>query len=171
MLPSLILFAISTLIVGIVVYIIITFHNKKALAARDKFIVQISPLLPAVFENVKLRYWIINGGKTEFSPNNHCDLYLFDNYLTIIRRQNFVFKVFFAPVLLTSDVVATKNNFNYLNCYQPDHILFDQPEKGQVAIKIKDPNYSHRKIDITLKDLTSEQIKQLGKIKNWCRQV
>jgi hypothetical protein len=170
MLSILLFFAISIFIV-LGLYIFATFYNKRALAATDKFIAQTGMLVPTVFKDVKLRYWIIKGGKTQFSPNNRCDLYLFDNYLAIVRRQDFVFKVFFAPVLLTADVAATKNSFGYLRCYQPDYIDFNQPVEGQVAIKIKDPVYSHRKIEITFKDLPSGQTKQLVRIKNWCRQL
>lgn len=163
----LIFFATFIFVVLVTIYIFLTFYNKKTLAARDEFISQTGTLMPTVFQNVKLRYWTTNGARTVISPNNHCDLYLFDNYLAIFRRQDFIFKVFFAPVLLTSDLVTTKNNFNYLDCFKPEKIHFNQLMNGQVDIKLKDPIYKHWKIDITFKELTSEQIKQLDKIKNW----
>ena len=156
------------LIVLLTLYIFLIFYNKKTLAATEKFISQAGALMPTVFQNVKLRYWTTNGPRTMISPNNHCDLYLFDNCLAIIRRQDFIFKVFFAPVLLTSDLATTKSNFNYLDCYKPDYIHFNQLIKGQVDIKLKDPVSRHWKIDITFKELTSEQTNQLDKIKNWC---
>ena len=93
---------------------------------------------------------------------------MFDNFLAIVRRQDFVFKVFFAPVLLTSDIATTKNIFNYLDTYKPDRITFKQIVKGEVDIKLTDPKYKHYKTDITLKGLTIEQTTQLEKIKNWC---
>ncbi len=75
--------------------------------------------------------------------------YLFNSYFAILRRQDFVFKVFFSPVLLTRNVVTIKNSFDHLKFYRPDHIGFYNLTKVQVAIKCKDPIYTHHKIDIT----------------------
>ena len=161
-------FAISIFIILVGLYIFLTFYNKRSRAATDKFITQASELGPAVFQNIKLRYWTTSGLKTRISPNNRCDLYLFDNCLAIVRRQNFIFNMFFAPVLLTSDIAITKNKFNNLNAYKQDCVIFKQIVKGEVDIKLTDPIYKHYTIDITFKGLTNEQINQLEKIKNWC---
>lgn len=160
--------AISIFIALVGLYLFLTYYNKRKRAAIDKFIGQASGLNPIVFQNIKLRYSETSGLKTYIYPNNRCDLYLFDNYLAIVRRQNFVFKVFFAPILLTSDLASTKNIFNYLDSYKPDQITFKQIVKGEVEIKLTDPKYKHSKTDITLKGLTIEQTAQLERIKNWC---
>ncbi len=161
-------FAIFIFIVLAGVYIFLTFNNKRKRTVIDKFFGQASGLRPTVFQNIKLRYSETSGLKTYIYPNNCCDLYLFDNYLAIVRRQDFVFKVFFAPVLLTSDIATTKNIFNYLDIYKPDQITVQQIVKGEIDIKLTDPTYKHYKTDITLKGLTIEQTTQLEKIKNWC---
>lgn len=150
-------------------FIFLIFYNKRSRAATKKFVLQTGELKPVVINNVKLRYWITpKNTKTMLSPNNYCDLYLFDNFLAIIRRQDFILEIFFAPVLLTADLVTAKNKFNYLDCYKPDYIHFSQHVKGQVDIKVKDPIYKHWKIDITLKGLSDVQIGQLEKILNLC---
>jgi len=150
------------------IYFLVNYYNKKNLIARKRFVTQASEFKPALLQNVKLRYWTTNGARTMISPNNQCDIYLFDNFLAIIRRQNFMFKVFFAPVLITSDIASTENIFSYLDVYKPARITFNQIVKGEIDIKIKDPIYRHYKIDITFKGLTSEQLIQLAKIKDWC---
>jgi hypothetical protein len=155
------------LIVLATLYIFLNFYNKKTLAKTDRFISQAGTLMPTVFQNVKLKYWTTKGTRTMISPNNHCDLYLFENSLAIVRRQDFIFKVFFAPVLLTPDIKATKNIFNYLDCYKPDYIHFNEIIKWQIDINLKDPINHHRTIDITFKELTNEHITKLDKIKNW----
>ena len=161
-------FAIFIFIVLVGLYIFLTFYNKRSQTVIDKFIGQASGLRPTVFQNIKLRYSETSGLKTYIYPNNRCDLYLFDNYLAVVRRQDFVFKVFFAPILLTSDIESTKDNFNYLDTYKPDRITFNQIVKGEVDIKLTAPKHKHYKTDITLKGLTKEQTTQLEKIKNWC---
>jgi len=70
--------------------------------------------------------------------------------------------------LITSDISQTKNIFNDLETYKPKHIAFRQIIKGEIDIGLRDPNYTHRTIDITFKGLTDEQISRLDKIKKWC---
>jgi hypothetical protein len=158
-------FAIFIFIVLVGLYIFLTFYNKRSQTAIDKFIEQASGLRPTIFQNIKLRYSETSGLKTYIYPNNRCDLYLFDNYLTIVRRQDFVFKVFFAPILLTSDIASTKNNFNYLEAYKPDRITFKQIVKGEVDIKLTDRANKYYTTNITLKGLTNEQTTLLENLK------
>ncbi|MCU0350830.1 MAG: hypothetical protein MUF43_08375 [Flavobacterium sp.] len=161
-------FAIFIFIVFIGIYIFLTFYNKRKRTAIDRFIGQVSLLRPTVFQDIKLNYSETSGLKTYIYPNSRCDLYLFDKFLAIVRRQDFVFKVFFAPVLLTSDIATTKNSFNYLDIYKPDRITIKKNEKGEINIKFTDPTYKHYKTDIILKGLTIEQTAQLEEIKDWC---
>ena len=166
---NILIFVVSFWIVALaVIYFLIKYYNKKNLIVTERFVHQASEFKPVLFQNIKLRYWTTNGARTGISPNNNCDIYLFDNFLAIVRRQNFIFKVFFAPVLITSDITNTKNIFNYLTVYKPDRVIFKEIMKDQIDIKIKDPIYRHYKIDITFKELTSEQLTQLVKIKDWC---
>jgi len=161
-------FAIFIFIVLLGLYIFLTLYNKRSHTVIDKFIGQTSVLRPTIFQNIKLRYSETSGLKTYIYPNNRCDLYLFDNYLVIVRRQDFVFKVFFAPILLTSDIASTKNYFNYLDTYIPDRITFTPIAKGEVDIKLTDQVNKHYTTNITLKGLSNEQTTLLEKIKTWC---
>ena len=101
------------------------------------------------------------------SPNNFCDLYLFDNCLGIVRRQNFIFKIFFAPVLITPDIDQTKIIFDYLKAHKPRQIIFNRIIKGQIDIKAIDQTHKNTRLDITFKGLTEAQLNQLAKIKSW----
>jgi hypothetical protein len=159
-----IFFATFIFIVLVGLYIFLTFHNKRTRTVTERFINQVIELGPIVFQNVKLRYWTTNGLKTQIYPINHCDLYLLDNCLAIVRKQDPIFKVFFAPVLLTLDIAATKNMFDYLDTYKLDRITFKQFVKGEIDIKLSDPIYKQYSIDITLKGLTNEQKSQLEKM-------
>jgi len=161
-------FGVSIAFFLVTLFIYVTFYNRKTSAATDRFILQANELKPLVFENIKLRYWISRGLKIQTSPNNHCDLYLFDNCLAIVRRQNFVFKVIFAPVLITSDIEKAKNLFFDYDIYKPKRVHFNQLVKGEIDINITDPIHQYCRIDITFKGLTDEQLTQLEKIKTYC---
>jgi hypothetical protein len=163
----LIFFASSILVFLLALYIYLVFYNRRTMELRDKFLKQAGKFNPTIIKNIKLRYWITIGLRTQTSPNNHCDLYLFDNCLAIVRRQDFIFKVLFAPVFLAADVLVTKSNFNFADIYKPDHVTFKQILKDEVDIKLTDPKYKHCTIEITFKGLTKEQINELERIKNW----
>ncbi len=161
-------FATVIFIVLLGLFIYLTFYNRRTKTTTYRFIEQANKLKPIVFQNIKIRYWTTSGLKTYVYPNNICDLYLFDNCLALIRKQNFIFKVLFRPILLTSDTTTTKKLFDYLDTYKPDNIIFKQIVKGEVDIKLTDLEYKHFKIDMTIKGLTNAQLGQLEKIKNWC---
>ena len=166
---NILIFVVTFWIVALgIIYFVLKYYNKKNLEATERFVSHSSEFKPALIQNIKLRYWTTSGRRTMISPNNLCDIYLFDNFLAIIRRQSFIFKVLFAPVLISPDITNTKNIFNYLTVYKPDRIIFNQVMKGQIEIKLKDPIYRGFKIDITLKELTKEQLTQLAEIRNWC---
>ncbi len=163
----LIFFGTFMFIVWAIIIIYLTSYNRKTRLAIDKFIKEAVELNPVVFYNIKLRYWTSSGQRIQVSPYNRCDLYLFNDCLAILRRQNFLFKINFAPVLITNDIEKTKAMFNYLDTYQPTLVQFNQIVKGDVEIKITHPVYHHKKNDITLKGLTGGQLKQLESIKSF----
>lgn len=157
---------IFVLLVGLNIFLVI--NNKRIQTLTEKFIVQTNELIPTIIQNVKLRYTTTNGLRIQNAPNNRCDLVLFNNCLALVRRQDFIFKIYFDPIIITSDIAITKKIFNYLDIYKPDRITFNQLVKGEVDIKLTDPIYRHYTIDITLKGLSKEQTNQLEKIKTWC---
>jgi hypothetical protein len=147
--------------------IILMFHNKRALLAIDEFIGQSSGLNPVIFQHIELRYTESSDLKTYIYPINRCDLYVFDNYLVMVRRLDFGFNVFYAPIMLITDIETTNNIFNGLETYKPDQTTFKQLVKGEVDISLINPIYKHYTIDISFKELTNEQITVLEKFKCW----
>jgi hypothetical protein len=148
------------------IFVFVVFYNKRTKPILDKFILHSDSLNPIIFKNIKIRYWTVYGGQMIVYPNNQCDLFLLEDCLGIVRRQDFIYKVFFPPFLISSDIIKTRNTFSYLNIFKPEKVLFKQTTKSEVDIKLIDPAYKHSKIDITLKGLTNEQINQLKKIKS-----
>lgn len=160
-------YGIFIVIVLTAIFVFLIFYNKRTKTILHKFTLQAKSLRPTIFENIRIRYWEHNGGRIWIFPNNRCDLYLFENCLAIVRRQNFIFKAFFPPLLITHDIVQTMDRFIYLNIYKPEKVIFKRNLNGEVDINLTDPTYKHFKIDITLKGLTQEQTDRLEIIKNW----
>jgi hypothetical protein len=162
----LLLFGIFTLaIVGCFIYL--TVNNRRIRNMIDRFVNESMELQPVVLSNIKLRCWVTNK-KIYIYPNNRCDLYLFDDFLAIIRRQQSVFG--FIPILAASDIKSLEGKFKHFDIYKLEKLLIKQNIKDEVDLELSDLIYKHYKVEITLKELTSEQIGQLEKIKNWTKE-
>lgn len=142
-------------------------NNKQARVKRDQFLSKVNELAPIVFQNVKIRYWTTNGLKTYVSLNNFCDLYLFNDFLSIVRRQNLIIH---APILLSSGISATEKEFDYLEAYKIDRISFKQVLKGEVDIKLSSRANKQYTVDLTLKGLSRDQIVSLKRLKSSANQ-
>ncbi len=167
-LSILIFFAAFSSFVLLGLYIYLSFYNKRSQLLVDNFMKQNTDVKLLFFQDIKISYSETSGLKTYIFPNNYCDLYLFDNYLAIVRKQHFIFKVLFAPMVLSSNTHNTNSIFNHLKSYKPSQIIFKELIKGEIDIKLNDINNKHYTIDITLKGLTNEQLTQLDIIKKWC---
>lgn len=141
------------------------FHNNENNIKVEKFLNIANELNPIVFNDIKLRYWKSRGTRTEISINSICDLYLYDESLVLVRRQNFILKMIFAPVVITSNIAKSKNDFPNLESYLPSSFVLNSYKRGELEIKLQG---SYR-IDITLKGLTTEQIDKLRIVQNWCQ--
>ena len=164
---TLIFFVSFITIVLVAILIFLIYFHRKTKVEINRFLSQSIGLKPKTIRNIRLRYWTTIGGRTIGSPNNYCDLYLFDNFLGIVRRQNFIFKVSFAPVLITPDIEQTKIIFSYLKAHKPRQIIFNHITKDEIDIKAIDLTRKNARLDITFKGLTEEQRNQLAKIKSW----
>lgn len=154
-------------------YIFIVFYNKRTKILIDQFALQTNTMRYDVFNNIKLRYWEtryypnIGDTRTYIYLNNTCDIYLFDNYFAIVRRQNFVFKVSFPPILISSQNSDAQNIFNYLDIYYPKRISFIKVKIGELDFNVVDSNNKYITVEITVKGLTQEQIERFEVLRQW----
>ena len=168
-LSNIILFYITFLIVLFVAVAVFAFlQNKRVNGKIDLFLKDAASLQSSVFVNVNLQYRVINQYKMRVSPYGTSDLYLFDDALVLLRSQHFIFRLLFAPVLITVDPNKWSGRFGYIDIYKPDSIVFNRFLKGVIDIKLSDPKFKTFKIEVRLKKLTEEQMFQLDKMRDWC---
>jgi hypothetical protein len=109
-----------------------------------------------------------SGYKLYTSINNSCDLYINENYIVIIRRQNLWFVFYFLPMVISNEVKAiTINGDKKFVANKPDKILIREYKSGEVIIYLSDSTYNQRKIELILRGLTIEQLSYLEIIKSW----
>ncbi len=163
----LIFFALILITAYLAGYIFVLFYNKRTKLLIERFMEMTQTNKPIVLKNIKLRYWTTTHLKTNISPNNYCDLYLFENCISIVRREKFIYQIKFAPIVLSNNLDAIKGTFEFLDCYKPAGIHFYEKLKGKIDIKLLDSRYKFRRIDITLKGLSDEQISTLHSLREW----
>ena len=156
----------SFLIVGIAIYSYL--ENKKSNSKINSFIKLTEKLNPIIFRALDVKYLDINHYKTRSSPLGKCVLYLFDKFLAIIRRQKFIFKFIFEPILIIN---GNKKNdqFDYKKYITviPDKIVFTSYKTDELVIKFTDEKHEHFKTEIILRKPTSEQLLKFKSIENW----
>lgn len=144
--------------------VIIFFRNKNIKSTINQFFSQTNGLPFTTFTNVRLKHWDKTGLKHYFSVNNFCDLYLFDTFILLNRRQHTVFKIRFYPIII-SPTTDKKIIYKTFDTFNPDKINFSN---SSVKFTLTDHSNKNVKIEITLTGLTTDQTSKLEKIKNWC---
>jgi len=115
--------------------------------------------------NIKMKFIWTSGMKQIFSSITNCDIYLSENYFTIIPFQTFPFKASHKPILLVKEKSSLKDSFHFLNIFSPDKIIFKEVIKDEIEIQYHEDG---NKYQIRLKGLTSEDKNKLERIRNCC---
>jgi hypothetical protein len=153
-------------IIGLSIYS--NFKNRKNRPKIISFINQTEYLKPSVLKDISIKYLDSNHYMTRSSPNGKCDLYIFDNFIAIIRRQKFIFTIEFEPLIIKADDynknVIDLNNYLFKTI---DRAKFTKYKNDELIIKLKDENFTHFKTEITLRKLKGKHIDKLRPIENW----
>lgn len=160
-----IIFFSKFLIVLLILYLLYCLFRNLAIKPQIKrFLEDSNSRNPVVIYDIKLSYWIKSGYKYYVSIRNYCDIYIFDNFFVIVRKQKIIFDLLFPPMLFVKSFQRVTSGFEYINHFEPEIIKFSKVVKGQIEIKIIDPVYEHRKIEIIIKGLTNEQMEKVEKV-------
>lgn len=159
------LFYIICILVWIGVnYFSALYTNNIARPLIARFVDHAAALNPLIFRDIKMRYSEFSGYMEYIFFKSSCDIYLFEHYIVVLRRYNFIFKRDLEPIILTTDKVRDKGHFTYLKAYKPDSILFKQVIKDEVEFKYSDLKYNYYKMELTLKGLTPDQKAALERV-------
>jgi hypothetical protein len=148
----------------LIIYFIILVRHRKATKQITLFKQTTSPD-DAVMTNIKMKFIWTSGMKQIFSSITNCDIYLSDNYFTIVPFQTFPFKAFHKPILLVKEKSSVKKSLHFLNIFSPDKIIFKEVIKDEIEIQYHE---DRNKYLIRLKGLTTEDKNRLESIRNCC---
>ena len=151
----------------VITYSLILLHNKNTNAILFSFVLQTSNLSTICLKNIKTSYLVENGLEFYPSINNTADIYLFDNFLAIFRRQNFIFKLHFRPTIISKDPKSIQKLLGFMKVDKFDKLVIKPICMGEIEIHLADQQYKHYKTTIILKGLTEDQTKLLSSIKKW----
>ena len=89
MILSSLLFLIIPLIVLLLIgYLVFRAYSRNADALLDRLLKQTAHMTRVDLKNIHLTYHISNGPMMYPSINNSADIYLFDNFMDMMRHQN-----------------------------------------------------------------------------------
>ena len=146
-------------------FIVLLINNIIVLKNIAKLNLQISKLTKITYKDIKISHSITSGAKEYISIFNTADIYIFQDFIVILRVQNFILKYYFNPIIISQNPVNTKEQFRHLSIFKPDKIFFYRG--NEFKIDTNDPNYKNRKIKYQFKKLTDEQFEKLSRVKSW----
>lgn len=97
-------------------------------------------------------------------------MYLFDQYLVIIRWQSWPFKIYEMPIcLLPQNAPASLWPFSYIFTTMAQKITFKQVLTKEIEFRFVYQNFMNVETEVvaTFKDLTPEQKLLLEPLKSW----
>jgi hypothetical protein len=156
------------LLIAASVFIYFKLKNRSSIPKISEFIIQTENLNPTVMKDVSIKYMDVNHYKTRISPYASCDIYLFDDFLAIIRRQRFIFTLLFEPkIIINKEIQNNPIDISNFNTSVADSFKFTNHKKDEIIIKYTDKRHSNFKTEIVLRKLTSQQVEKLKVIENW----
>ena len=153
--------------VFVLVYVVVRLHRKKVKASWEKLIAETITLNSVVVKDVKLSYLIDNGGKYFVSVFNRADIHLFDDFLFVFRQQDLFFLLYFEPLLICKQQDLPNNAPTTIERQTLEEINIERFIKGELEISWADRTHKRSRTTLTLKQLSTEQVKQLSALQTW----
>lgn len=162
---AIIFFSSFLLLWALLNYFTTLYLNNIALPVIKRFTEHISTINPIMYRDIKARYSEFNGDYMEIVfYGSSCDIYLFENYIVVVRRYKSLFRRHIEPIILTYSEKDAYKAFPYLNIFRPEKLLFKQIIKGEVEFRFTDFKRKYYRMELTLKALNPEQKAQLERV-------
>jgi hypothetical protein len=151
---------IFLILVGLFIFSV--FKNKIGQKEVDYFLESQRNNDSNCLTNLQMVYEEGNNLKSRISPFDECDIYIFEYYIALLRRQRFIFKFIYKPTFICFDKSKLLNCKNNIDFIFPDKIGFNKFRKNLFEIKFTDKQHKNFKTEIRIKNLTTKQINSLS---------
>ena len=155
------LIASSCAVVGLwfLSHLVTGWSKKKVQAVVDKATSFGSKQFLHIKE-VRIKYWLSNGNKHYPSINNTGDIFIFENFILVIRKQSFLTVTWLKPLLISFQ------NWNHVlgtpvESLAPKKFIYWEQRRIEVQIHLIDIKHNHITSTLTLPRLTAEQINEI----------
>lgn len=145
----------------------VALFNRRNLPGIVAFRSSVMGRKAMLFGNKKIRFWRTHGLRTEISPWTTADLFWFGDELVIIRVQRFILPIHHPPVVITSIDLERGSFPAAFETHRPSSVRFSGRSHGLLHIRLTDKVKETGSIDITVYDLSSEEVAELSSMKTW----
>ncbi|ULQ55205.1 hypothetical protein KJS94_11185 [Flavihumibacter rivuli] len=112
------------------------------------------------FRDVRIEYLVSNGNKHYPSITNTAEIFIFEDFILVIRKQNLLMVTYLKPVVISGKNWIHKLGSAVESLTPVKFIYWDQRRK-EVQIQLIGLQYNHITSTLTLKQLTDEQINEI----------
>jgi hypothetical protein len=123
-----------------------------------------------LFENLKTSFWLTNGGRNYPSMSRKSDVYFFDDFIIVVRKQQFLFFSWLQKFVISNkplDITFSTTIDNYI----PRKFIYWTQRRTEVQIQLADMKYQHISAVLTLTDLSDKQITNIKSFEGRIREV
>lgn len=112
------------------------------------------------FENVIIGYWFTNGHKHYPSISRPGDLFIFDDFILVVRKQKFLTFGWLIPLIISFEDLK-KHQPNTIESAVAKKFIYRDQQRKDVQIELRFVKFAHHAAVLSLKHLTDQQIAQL----------
>jgi hypothetical protein len=154
----LIIFLCALIAFGVSVYLVTGSTKKKVQAIIDKA-KSLGSTQYIHFAELPIKYWFSNGNRHYPSINNVGDIFIFEDFILVIRKQQFLTARWLKPLVISF------RNLNYqlggIESFAPNKFVYWEQQRKEVQIHLVDKTHSHNTSPVTLRKLDKEKINEL----------
>src|SRR5215204_4747989 len=111
-------------------------------------------------KEIPMKYWLSNGNKHYPSINNTGDIFIFENFILIIRKQYLLTVSWLKPMVISfqnwSLVLGVP-----IESLTPKKFIYWEQKRMEVQIQLTDLRHNHITSTLSLHRLTAEQINEI----------
>jgi hypothetical protein len=123
-----------------------------------------------LFENLKTSFWLMNGGRHYPSMSRKSDVYFFDDFIIVIRKQQFLFFCWLQKFIVSNRPLGVTLGTTIDN-YTTSKFIYWTQRRMEVQIQLVDMKYKHISAVLTLSELSDEQIEKIKSFEERIRAV
>jgi hypothetical protein len=113
-----------------------------------------------LFENLKTKFWLTNGGRHYPSKSRESFVYIFDDFILVVRKQQLLFFTWFQKFIISNKAIRMEPGIA-MDSYTPAKFTYWTELRKEIQINLADTKAKHISAVFTLMALSNETVEKI----------